>query len=300
MTRKIKDVLKNIDGVGECFVCSNTGFYIKSRVSFSTEFLKQHSLVALLDGHSFIDWNNALAYCHGLVKSGAITEDKFYRIYNHVRDINGLGLDESISFKIESKPYPKDLQGEGPGDYIAKYSEDRLTKGEQSIVEFKAWQETRNKDVPKVETEEQKEKKRQALRLLKTKGFLRFDVWLPASSLEKQAEDQRVAEVEAEEERLSKEEPDSKTGKRKRLTKQKEAQKRRKINKDGMKPLQWVTAETESYGLLAKSIFPGVKGRLDYNITEEKDAEGHPLTILAFSHPSSGGVVARFVLPGKM
>jgi hypothetical protein len=172
-------------------------------------------------------------------------------------------------------------------------------QGEQSVGEYKSWAEARNKDVPKVLTEEQKEKKRKNLELLRTKHHLKFDVWVPASSLEKQQEDQRVSEIEAEEDRLSKEEPDAKTGKRKRLSKQKESQKKRKIV-NGLKPIDWVISQTESLGLLAKSVFPGEKGNVGYTIASRKGADGQDTTVLRISHANSGATIAEFVLPGRM
>lgn len=299
MTKKSKDIIKSTEDGAECFQCANTGFLITKRVAFDHAFLKSHSLVSLLDGLSFMDWNNALAYCRNLVNSGAIDEAKFFIIYNKVREINSIPLQEPINFNIESKPYPKDLQGEGPANYIAKYGDDRLTAGEQTVPEYKSWLESRNRDVPKVETQEQKEKKLQNLRALKTRHNLNFEVWVPASSLEKKDEDKRISEIEEEEKKLAEGEPDPKTGKRKALSKQKQAAKRRKIGGDGMKRLDWITSETKSHSVLS-AIFNGAQGQLKYTIKQEKDAEGQNLTILHFSHATSGAEVAKFVLPGEM
>lgn len=299
MTKKSKDIIKQSEA-GECFQCANTGFLINKRVFFDHAFLKSHSLVSLLDGLSFMDWNNALAYCRNLVNSGSINDAKFFIIYNHVREQNGIPLQEPINFDIETKPYPKDLQGEGPSNYIAKYAEDRLTSGEQTVSEYKSWLEARNKDVPKVETQEQKEKKLQNLRKLKTRHNLNFEVWVPASSLEKQDEAKRISEIEEEEKKLAESEPDPKTGKRKALTKQKQSAKRRKISGDGMKRLDWITSETKSMDLLTSGIFSGAQGQLKYTIKQEKDAEGQSLTVLAFSNATSGATMGKFVLPGEM
>lgn len=300
MTRKTKDIVKSTDEGRECFQCANTGFLIDKRVFFDHSFLKSHSLVSLLDGLSFMDWNNALAYCRDLVKSESIDDAKFFIIYNHVREVNGIPLQEPINFNIETKPYPKDLQGEGPCNYIAKYNEDRLTCGQQTVPEYKIWMESRNKDPPKVETQEQKEKKLQNLRLLKTRHNLNFEVWVPASSLEKKDEEKRIAEIEEEELKLAEAEPDAKTGKRKALSRQKKTAKKRRISDDCMKKLDWITSETQSQELLSR-LFNGDHGQLKFIISQERaDPDGQPLTIIRFSHPSSGADVVKFVLPGNM
>lgn len=300
MTKKSKDIIKTTDSGSECFQCANTGYLINKRVFFDHAFLKSHSLVSLLGGLSFMDWNNALAYCRDLVQSKSIDEAKFYMIANHIRTINNKPLEYHINFDIETKPYPKDLQGEGPANYIAKYAEDRLTEGEQTVAEYKAWQLARNNDPPKVETQEMKEKKLQNLRALKTKHNLNFEVWVPASSLERKDEEERVKSIEEEEKKLAEGEPDPKTGKRKALTKEKQKAKRRKISGDGMKRVDWITSETNSFSLLSDGIFNGAQGQLKFTVKKEKDADGQNLTVLAFTNATSGAALAKFVLPGEM
>jgi hypothetical protein len=293
-----KNVIQTRSDGKECFECANTGFQIRVRVFFDHEFLKTHGLVSMLGHLSFIDWNNALAYCQKQVQDGKMEENKFYNIMNHIRTLHGLMIGASLYIPKDMKTYPKDMEGYGPKEYIEEYplAEDRLLNGCQSVEEYNTWVISKNRDVPKVLTQEQIEKKKQNMNALKTRHTLNFLVEVPASRLEVEDEDRRVAEIEAEEKKLEEETPVG--GKRKNLTKQKLSAKRRKI-KDGFKPLDYIAGETITSNLIGKCL-GGDQVQYQLTVKNTKTADGEPRTTIHFSNPNSGAERLRFVLPGNL
>jgi hypothetical protein len=293
-----KNVIQTRPDGKECFECANTGFQIRRRVFFDHEFLKTHGLVSMLGPLSFIDWNNALAYCQQLNKDGKMEDSKFYNIMNHIRTLHGLMIGASIYIPKDIKTYPKDMEGYGPKEYSQQFmDEEQLLYGSQSVEEYKIWLTAKNRDVPKVLTQEQIEKKKQNMNALKTRHTLNFLVEVPASKIEVQEEDKRVSEIEAEEKKLEEETPAG--GKRKNLTKQKLSAKRRKINKDGFRPMDYVAGETNSANLVS-NLIGSDQAQLLLTVKSTKNADGEPRTTIHFTHPNSGAEKLRFVLPGNL
>jgi hypothetical protein len=294
-----KNVLQTRPDGKECFECAQTGFQIRKRVFFDHEFLKTHGLVSMLGHLSFIDWNSALAYCQKQNRDGKMEENKFYNIMNHIRTLHGLMIGANIYIPQDIKTYPKYMDGSGPKEYIEEYPlvDDQLLNGSQSVEEYKSWLVAKNKDVPKVLTQEQIEKKKHNMNALKTRHTLNFLVEVPASKSEVEEEDRRVAEVEAEEKKLQEEEVPV-GGKRKNLTKQKLSAKRRKI-KDGFRPVDYIAGETNSANLASKLI-GGDQVQLQLTVKTTKNADGEPRTTIHFTNANSGAEKLRFVLPGNL
>lgn len=299
MTKRNASVIKKSPTDVDCFQCDNTGYYVNRRVFFDHTFLKTYTLVQHLGGLSFMDWNNALAYAQNLVKQEKIDNTKYFAVYNYIRELNNLSLSDGIVTPDPSlKIYPKHLDGFGPEEYAASYGPGLMAKS-QTVDEYKAAELAKTKDVPPVLTEEQKEKKRQDLRRLKTRHNLTFEVWVPASKEEKAEEDKRVSEVEAEEAALADQAADPKTGKRKALTKQKQAAKRRKISGDGFRKLDYIAGETNTKDLLSRFL-GGDQVPMKLSVESSKNAEGEPRVTLRFLNNASGAEKVRWVLPGEL
>lgn len=297
MTGKKPTIITRSDGK-ECFDCANSGFLIESRVSFSHEWLKLHGLVSTLGGLSFMDWNNALAYCKKLVNDKKMEDKKFYQVLELIRTSHQMTIGDNIYIPNEENLYPKSLSGMGPEEYIKSYTGPRLTNGTQHISEYKAWMEANNNNTPQVLTEEQKEKKRRDLRRLKTRHSLNFLVEVPATKEQHMEEDKRIKDIEAEEKALQEAEVD-KNGKRKSLSKVKQAAKKRKISSDGFRPLDFITGETSSSGLL-KSLLGGDLRQMKVTVTSSITADGEPKTTLHFFESPSGVQKLRLVLPENL
>jgi hypothetical protein len=287
------------------FRCAQTGFLIDTRVSFPYEVLQANNAVTLLNGLSFIDWNNAVSHVRDLCNQKEISYKHRMGLEEYVLKVNNMGNDQSIEMPpAKTMSYPNNHKGGvGPIDFAAEYTP--LLGGMQTIDDYLKLASAANP--PKQLTPEQEANKLKTLQSLKSRTNLNFEVRIPASEAEIHEEEARIKEIDEKEKKIQEElaappPADGKSkGKRKAgLTLKDKSRKKRKIGQDGFRPLNWISGETDSASLLSNLL--GVPITEAYptesvvNVSLSKTAQSTCLTIY---NPKTTAV-SQFHLPLKM
>lgn len=280
------------------FKCAQSGFLCEKRVSFDHDFLRKHKLYATMSPYSFMDWNNAAAFINKMHQNNQIETSDFKLLWDYIMEVNGLDFKtDHISFPpADVKIYPDHVDGLSPSDYRKSYHPVLMAKC-QSVEDVlgQIEEEERNKQPP---TQEELERKERNLAALRQKNNLNMKVYIKALPQEREEEQRRIQEAEAEEKSILQAAPDAPLpgGKRKAgALKEIQKKKKAKISPDGWKKFLYSVGNVPSTANLLGLILGGPRGTLSYYISTE-DGE----TALYLASASGSGAPVKWTLPTSL